>query len=92
LGSGVVPPNPQELLGQERFQRLLSDLAADYDVILIDTPPGNVFADAQMVSAMTGAALMVARKHFTSAAALRQLTQNIQQAGGTVVGSVLNTF
>ncbi len=90
LPAGVVPPNPQELLGRPAFIETLYALGRDFDVIIIDTPAGRDFADAQTIAVRAGAALMVARKHLSSLPDIAQLGRNLQQSGATVVGSVLN--
>ena len=46
---GSVPPNPTELLENGRFADLLTSLRGDYDYILIDCPPVEVVADAQII-------------------------------------------
>lgn len=90
LPAGAIPPNPQELLGRPAFIETLYALARDFDVIIIDTPAGRAFADAQTVAVRAGAALMVARKNQSSLTEATQLTRNLQQSGATLVGSVLN--
>ena len=63
---------------------------SDFDVIIIDTPAGSEFADAQTVAVRTGAALMVARKNQSLLHETMQFARNLQQSGATLVGSVLN--
>ncbi|WDZ97908.1 chain length determinant protein tyrosine kinase EpsG [Herbaspirillum sp. WKF16] len=92
LTSGPTPPNPQELLGRAPFAELLQQLAPSYDAIIIDTPPGVECADAQMVAARTGAALMVVRKNVSHIAGVRTLADTLADAHVHVVGSVLNEF
>ncbi|NUU00246.1 chain length determinant protein tyrosine kinase EpsG [Herbaspirillum robiniae] len=92
MTAGPTPPNPQELLGRPPFSQLLQELAPSYDVILIDTPPGNECADAQMVAVRTGAALMVVRKNVSHISSVRTLTDSFASASVMVVGSVLNEF
>ena len=90
LPAGAVPPNPQELLGRPAFIEALHLLSRDFDVVIIDTPAGSQYADAQTVAARAGAAIMVARKDRSTIAEITQLAANIQQSGATLVGSVLN--
>jgi chain length determinant protein tyrosine kinase EpsG len=90
LPAGAVPPNPQELLGRPAFSGMLKELAADFDVILIDTPSAAGFADVHTIAARAGGALLVARSHVTGVAAIRTLSKELQQAGSTLVGSILN--
>jgi protein-tyrosine kinase len=88
--AGPVPPNPQELLGRDLFTRLLERLASAFDVILIDTPPGLDYADAQIVGARAGGALMVARQNRSSLSSVGRFSATLGQPGTNLVGAVLN--
>ncbi len=90
LPAGAVPPNPQELLGRPTFIETLYAHAHDFDVVIIDTPAGNEYADAQIIAARAGAALMLARKNQSSMRDVAHLTRSLQESGATLVGSVLN--
>lgn len=90
LPAGVVPPNPQELLGRPVFSELLQSLNHDFDVVIIDTPAASNYADAQTIAVRAGAALMLARKNRTSLPDIARLTCSLQQSGAALVGSVLN--
>lgn len=90
LPVGAVPPNPQELLGRPEFRELLGKAAQQFDVIIIDTPAGGDFADAEIIAARAGAALMVARKNQSLMPTVALLARRLQEGGVTLVGSVLN--
>lgn len=90
LPVGAVPPNPQELLGRPEFRELLGKAAQQFDVIIIDTPSGGDFADAEIIAARAGAALMVARKNQSLMPTVALLARRLQEGGVTLVGSVLN--
>src|SRR5919106_3868708 len=45
LPAGPLPPNPLELLSRGGFGALLAKAQAEYDTILIDTPPVNEYSD-----------------------------------------------
>jgi receptor protein-tyrosine kinase len=90
LPAGAVPPNPQELLGRPGFGQLLQAAAQQFDVILIDTPAGGSFADADIIAARAGAALMVARKNTSLVPQTAQFARRLQEGGVALVGSVLN--
>ena len=92
LTAGAIPPNPQELLGRPALRNLLNMLNGVFDVILIDTPASANFADAQVLAARAGAAMMVARKNFSLLEQIRQQTENMTQSGIEVIGSVLSEF
>ena len=90
LPTGPVPPNPQELLGRPEFGKLLGNAAQQFDVIIIDTPAGGDFADAEIIAARAGAALMLARRNKSLLPNVAMLSRRLQEGGVTLVGSVLN--
>ncbi|MQY51027.1 chain length determinant protein tyrosine kinase EpsG [Rhodocyclus tenuis] len=90
LPAGAVPPNPQELLGRPQFAEVLASLARDVDVVILDTPAAATCAEAQAIAVRAGAAVLLARKNVSSVTQLTTLTRHLQQAGATLVGSVLN--
>lgn len=92
LPAGAVPPNPQELIARPLFSRLLEELGREFDIIVIDTPAGADYADAQTLSTRAGAALLVAHKNYSSLRASRRLADALTQASVHLVGSVLNEF
>lgn len=92
LTAGAVPPNPAELLSRAATPIKLEDLAAHYDVILIDTSAAHGSADAVMVAARTGAALLVLRQDHTQLAAAAAFQANLASAGAVLIGTVLNQF
>jgi len=92
LPAGMVPPNPQELLGRPVFDVVLERFNEQFDVILIDTPAAAETADAQIVANRAGAALMLARLNVTRHSQLTAAMQSLTQAGVNVIGSVLNEY
>jgi protein-tyrosine kinase len=92
LTSGPTPPNPQELMGRPALTTLLKDLNEEFDVILIDTPPATDFADAHIISARSGAAVMLARKNKSMLKLVRHQTESMTHSGIEVVGTVLSNY
>jgi receptor protein-tyrosine kinase len=92
LPAGVLPPNPQELLGRPVFAALLDELAAHFDVILFDSPPACESADAQTLAVRAGAALVVVKKNASHTRRVRDVYDSVEQARATMVGAVLNDF
>jgi capsular exopolysaccharide synthesis family protein len=68
LPAGRVPHNPSELLGSPRITELIAGLAAGVDIVILDAPPLNPVADAQVLlhSPAIHACLVVARASKTS--------------------------
>ncbi len=90
LPAGAIPPNPQELLGRLAFMQMLNAASQEFDVVLIDTPCGAEYADADIIASRAGAALLVARKDLSSTPVIKQLAQRLQQCDVALLGSVLN--
>jgi len=92
LPCGPLPPNPAELWGGDRLPKLLQEVSAFYDHIVIDGPPVLGFADAPLLaSAVQGTVLVVESKQTRRAqarGALRRLT-----IGDThILGAILTKF
>ena len=51
--SGPVPPNPAELLNNEKFTELLETARKEYDYVIIDTPPIGQVIDPAIVAQQT---------------------------------------
>jgi chain length determinant protein tyrosine kinase EpsG len=92
LPAGILPPNPQELLGRPVFDVVLERFNEQFDVILIDTPAANESADAQMVAKRAGAALMLARRNQTRHSHMVTAMRSLTQTGVNVIGSVMNEY
>ena len=90
IPAGALPPNPQELLGRPEFGQLLQTATEQFDVILIDTPCGNDYSDAEIIASRAGAALLVARQNKTLVPQASALARRLQDCGVALVGSVLN--
>lgn len=92
LGAGTLPPNPQELLSREVFLQLIKYASTVFDVIIIDSPAITEGSDAQIISSVTKGAVLVSRINSTTIEELRSLKIQIQGAGATTIGAVVNNF
>lgn len=90
LPAGLPPPNPQELLGRPVFDLVLDQFAEQYDVVLLDTPAMTEAADAQLLAALSGGTIMLARRKHTRHAEITAAMQRLTHSGVKVIGSVIN--
>ncbi len=90
LPAGPLPPNPLELLSRPGWGAVLAQAQSTFDLVIIDTPALAHGEDAVLTAARAGAALVVARSHCTRMRHLTDLVRGLDNAGVTVVGSVLN--
>jgi capsular exopolysaccharide synthesis family protein len=58
---GIIPPNPAELLLDERLETLLNQLREQYDYIFLDCTPVKMVADASIVAKLSDLAIFVIR-------------------------------
>jgi succinoglycan biosynthesis transport protein ExoP len=88
--SGALPPNPAELLASDRMRQLKARLEREADIIIIDSPPCFPIADAAILARLAdGVLLVVDSGHARRDEALRA-KELIQNAGGRVLGVLLN--
>jgi Mrp family chromosome partitioning ATPase len=65
LGSGPIPPNPAELLLSEKVSKMFKDLSADFDFIIIDSPPIGAVADSQILNRFSDVNLYIVRQSYS---------------------------
>ena len=92
LQAGIVPPNPQELLARPAFGAQLAVARDSFQMTLVDTPAAEIGADAQLVAATCGSAVVVARRHASSQPRVARLAASLHEAGVNVIGGVLLDF
>lgn len=90
LLSGDIPPNPSELLGSPRMQRILAELREDYDFIILDSPPVNMVTDAVVLAPETDGVLVLVRANQTDRGAVIHAMEQLEYAKAKVLGFVLN--
>lgn len=64
LSSGIVPPNPAELLLNDRLGEMFSKLKLQYDYIVVDTAPVNLVTDTLMISKFSDMFIYVTRANY----------------------------
>jgi len=90
LPAGIIPPNPQELLARPVFDVILDHFAAQFSLVILDTPAACETADAQILAANAGNALMIARRNCTPQEKLLAAMEMFTDTGVNVIGSVIN--
>ena len=94
LPSGPLPHNPSELLGSPRLTEILSELGSGESMVIVDAPPLNPVADAQVLlnSQAVNAAIVVARIERTTREEARRargiLDRHIVEPVGIVVTGI----
>lgn len=63
--SGVIPPNPNELLMSPKLEKFLSEAKNEYDIVIIDTAPVGMVSDTYLFDKHIDATLYVVRENVT---------------------------
>lgn len=88
--SGPVPPNPAELLNNEKFTALVESTKKEYDYVVLDTPPIGQVIDPAIVARQTdGVIFLVSQANVSYKYAQKQIEQ-LKRSGCRILGAVLN--
>ncbi|TDF66157.1 polysaccharide biosynthesis tyrosine autokinase [Cupriavidus sp. L7L] len=90
IGTGTIPPNPAELLMNERMVSLLEKVSEKYDLVLIDTPPVLAVSDSAILAARCGTVLLVTRFEKTTIGEITESTKQLGHANVDVKGVIFN--
>lgn len=90
LTTGNYPFNPASMMLSSTLREFLDAMSARYDLVVIDSPPVLVAADAAAVAAYAGAILLVARDSLTQLGELNESVKRLAHAGQRVSGVVFN--
>ena len=89
LASGPLPPNPLEVLGSRRLEHALSLVRAQADLVLVDTPPAAVLADAALLAPRLDGMLLVVSVGRTQRDLAKRAKEQLERTGSNVLGVVL---
>ena len=90
ITAGQVPPNPSELLGSARFEKLVEEVDQKYSYVIIDTPPIDVVSDALVIAPHTAGLVLVVKDQVTSTDAIKRTIEAAKFANINILGAVMN--
>jgi capsular exopolysaccharide synthesis family protein len=90
LLSGAIPPNPAELLMQDRTEDIFKELEGLYDYIIVDTAPSMLVTDTILINKYADIMLYVARADYTDKRLLEFPKDAIEDGRLSNVSMVLN--
>ena len=88
--AGIVPPNPSELLGSERFAELIRRTKNDYDYVIVDAPPLGSVIDAAVIAKACDASVLVVAASTVSYKFIRTVKSQLEKTDCPILGVVLN--
>ena len=92
IARGSAPPNPAELLTQQRFSDFLAQVSEQYDLVILDTPPVLAVTDAAVVAKQCATTLMVVRFQLNPVKEIQIATRRLENAGVSPKGAILNAM
>jgi capsular exopolysaccharide synthesis family protein len=90
LPSGPLPPNPSELLGSQRMDRVVETLRDFADVLLFDAPPTIAVTDAVVLGAKMDGVLLVVSANRTKRDHAIRARRLLEKVNAKVLGVVMN--
>ena len=89
LASGPLPPNPADLLGSQKIDKIIASLAGAADVVLFDAPPVIAVTDAAVLGAKVDGVLLVIGAGKTRREHAERAKEMLERANVRIVGAAL---
>ena len=90
LPSGVVPPNPSELLQSEKLDQLFVELRQNYDYVIVDSAPVALVGDSYLLHRLVDMTIFVTRANYTAYDLIDFINQTHMQQRLPKMVAVLN--
>lgn len=81
---------PGSLLIHEKLEQLLNQLRQEYDLILLDAPPAELFADAGTLAQCADSVLYIIRYDYIQKWRILDCIYDLQKCGAEMMGYVFN--
>ncbi len=92
LTSGIIPPNPAELLGSEAMKRLLDQAREKYEMILLDAPPIIAVTDPSVLVHLVDGVILVIRSAQAQRDAVKHSVEQLHRVNAPLIGVLLNSI
>lgn len=90
IPTGHLPHNPAELMQRSQLAQQLQILRAQYDLVIIDTPPILPVADTAIIAPLASALIMVVREGISNPREITEAVKRLSNIGVRPAGVVLN--
>ena len=88
--SGPVPPNPAELIEDERMDTFIGKAKKEYDYIFIDTPPVAIVSDTLLIARFVDINLFIVRQRYSSKNTLELINELYKEEKLKHMGIIIN--
>lgn len=86
LDSGPKVGNTVEILSSERFEGLIEDLRAEFDYVIVDTPPLGSFIEAAIVASVVDGTILVVENGKVEVRMAKSVVEQLKKANARVLG------
>lgn len=90
LTTGTLPPNPAEIIGSNTMENFLEQCKINFDYIILDTPPVQAVADAQILSTKVDGTIIVVRAGVTKKEDIHDTVNTLKKVNANIIGTVLH--
>ncbi len=90
MPAGPIPPNPAELLSNNRLPELIELLKGRYNYVVIDSPPVLGLADAPLISRAVEGVVYTIEANGAKIKGIESALQRLQMARATIFGAILS--
>ena len=90
VSAGSAVENWQTWLGSRQLQTRLSELRQEFDHVLVDIPPVNLFAEGMLLTKMSDGLILVLKAHSSRREVAQKVVKDLKAAKVRLLGAVLN--
>jgi Mrp family chromosome partitioning ATPase len=90
LSSGSLGKDALNLLNCDGMKERIAELRSEFDYLLIDVPPFNVYADAMVIGRLVDGAVLVLEANATRRESALRAAESLRSTRIPVLGAVLN--
>lgn len=92
ITAGTIPPNPSEILSSPQMEEFLRKLEGIYDMIIVDSAPIIAVTDAEILSRIVDATILVVSANTTEIDLMQKSVELLKHERNTFIGVLLNNF
>ena len=92
LTTGVIPPNPDEILVTDKMKEFIQQIKEKYDYIFIDSPPIGIVSDASLLSQLSDGVIFVISSGEVETDFAKLAKEKLMNVDAKILGAVLNKY
>ena len=92
LTTGVIPPNPDEILVTDKMKEFIQQIKEKYDYIFIDSPPIGIVSDASLLSQLSDGVIFVISSGEVETDFAKLAKEKLMNVDAKILGAVFNKY